>query len=151
MTRGKLNTVAMFWEQVEKSDDHWHWRGTTTSDGYGVFSLRVTGFTDSLAHRIAYQLERGQIPVGLHIDHLCRVRHCVNPDHMELVTRGENVRRGNNHNRDKTHCPQGHEYTEENTYRRPGDPTQRYCRSCMAVRSKDGHTQRWRKRKAMSA
>ncbi len=76
------------------------------------------------AHRFIYEETRGDIPEGKELDHLCRNTWCVNPSHLEPVTHIENVRRGvrknpngyGSHNRNKTHCPQGHEYSLENTY-----------------------------------
>jgi hypothetical protein len=76
-------------------------------------------------HRAVYERYVGPIPPGLEIDHLCRVRNCVNPAHLEAVTRGENVRR---QMAVITHCPQGHEYTTANT--RVGRDRKRGCRRC---------------------
>jgi len=109
------------------------WNAYTNRKGYGVFG--VEGRKTALAHRVAYEAENGQIPVGLVIDHLCRVRNCVNPKHMEAVTQKENVQRGmaGKHQLEKTHCPQGHEYAGDNLYVYPpgsvhaGD---RRCRTC---------------------
>ena len=70
-----------------------------------------------LAHRFAYELLRGPIPEGMTIDHLCRTRSCVNPEHFEVVTRGENVLRGVGPpamNARKTHCAKGHPLVEGN-------------------------------------
>lgn len=75
-----------FWEKVEKTGTCWLWRGAIERQGYGVFENRK-------AHRIAFTLIGGVIPTGLQLDHLCFVRHCVNPDHLEPVTAKENVRR----------------------------------------------------------
>lgn len=79
------------WAKVVKTEDCWLWTGSRTTKGYG--HLLVDGrFTQ--AHRLAYELEVGPIASGLVIDHLCRVRHCVNPAHLEPVTNRENLRRG---------------------------------------------------------
>lgn len=108
----------------------WRWLGARTPNGYGTF--RFKNRTQPV-HRWAYEEWVGPIPEGLEIDHLCRTRDCINPDHLEAVTRAENMRRatparGADHgNGRKTHCPQGHEYTPENTYERRG---RRYCRVC---------------------
>jgi len=91
---------------------------------------------NKVAHRISYELLKGDIPEGLDLDHLCRNRGCVNPDHLEPVTRKENLLRGNTipakHAR-KTHCPQGHEYTKGNTF--ISKSGSRHCRKCRAIRS----------------
>lgn len=83
------------------------------------------------AHRVAYMLFRGAIPEGKQLDHLCRTRHCVNPDHLEAVTVKENLLRGESWsgvNHRKTHCKQGHEFSVENTAIRSGGG--RTCRTC---------------------
>ena len=69
----------------------WEWRGARTTDGYGTFSIHSKTV---YAHRYSYEIHMGDIPDGLVLDHLCRVRHCVNPGHLEAVTNAENVRRG---------------------------------------------------------
>lgn len=69
----------------------WNWSGSHTPKGYGRIS--VSGKA-AYTHRESYQLHVGPIPAGLHIDHLCRNRGCFNPDHLEAVTPGENIRRG---------------------------------------------------------
>jgi hypothetical protein len=71
----------------------WEWRGCVNSRGYGCFSFGGKG-RSVLAHRWAYERHVGPIPDGLTLDHLCRNRRCVNPAHLEPVTVGENVRRG---------------------------------------------------------
>lgn len=71
---------------IRAADECWPWVGSVTGDGYG--QMRGRG-----AHRVAYELHVGPIPTGLVIDHLCHVRHCVNPRHLEAVTNQENSRR----------------------------------------------------------
>lgn len=68
----------------------WLWTASLNNFGYGNFSLHGK---PTLAHRAAWEIYVAPIPAGLHIDHLCRVRHCVNPEHLEVVTRAENMRR----------------------------------------------------------
>ncbi len=105
----------------------WVWTGTKTSTGYGVIHEGgVDGGRRLRAHRVAYELFVGPIPEGLVLDHLCRNPLCVNPEHLEPVTIGENVRRGEPPNR--TQCPRGHAYDDDNTYRRPSGG--RVCRTC---------------------
>jgi hypothetical protein len=133
-----VTALARFLAKVDlpdSTDDCWLWTGATTRrvNGYGRFSVagRLT-----LAHRFAYEYVRGPIPVGLEIDHLCRKPPCVNPWHLEPVTRSINVRRGRAiersiaRNRAKTHCPHGHPYDEANTYVAPTG--YRQCRVCKA-------------------
>lgn len=106
------------------------WTGNRMVNGYGVLSL-ARGVT-VLAHRWAYEHFVGPIPEGLVIDHLCRVRHCVNPDHLEAVTNEENLRRGAGYglrNGMRSACINGHEYTPENTYTHPTKGSVR-CREC---------------------
>lgn len=73
----------------------WPWHGALTLEGYGIFAVAAGGAERRIfcAHRLAYQLIRGPIPAGMQLDHLCRVRHCVNPTHVEVVTSAENNRR----------------------------------------------------------
>ena len=87
------------------------------------------GERSEYTHRISYRLWVGEILPGLSIDHLCRRRLCVNPAHLEAVTNAENHAR----RPIPTHCPQGHPYTRENTYRSTSDRNW-YCRRCHAAR-----------------
>ena len=108
-----------FWGKVAKTDECWNWTAATTY-GYGVMGFHESGKHRTVrAHRVSYELLIGPIPEDLVIDHLCRNRACVNPDHMELVTIGTNVLRGEGLTAkyaQATHCDNGHEYTEANTY-----------------------------------
>jgi len=90
-----------FWESVTKTSGCWIWTRPGTNNGYGVliFEGKRQG-----AHRVAYQLLVGPIPNGFTVDHLCRVKRCVNPDHLEAVTRQENSSR----NRGDWQCFNGH-------------------------------------------
>jgi hypothetical protein len=87
-----------FWQYVhpEPNTGCWLWSGSTSTGGYGyILDYEGAAKKAMRAHRWAYEKLRGPIPDGLHLDHLCRVRCCVNPDHLEAVTSGENTRRGN--------------------------------------------------------
>jgi hypothetical protein len=128
------NHPARFWSKVTFTESCWLWTSSIDRGGYGQFDL---GNKSTIAHRWAYEFCVGDIPEGLDLDHLCRVRHCVNPDHLEPVTRSENMRRSpiaiSGINARKTHCKRGHEFTPENTYR---DSRGRKCRECVLAASR---------------
>ena len=130
MKRKKYNVKSpeeRFWLKVQKTDYCWNWKECPDKGGYGHFRLNDKFV---MAHRFSYELFKGKISQGLTIDHLCRNPLCVNPEHLEVVTMKENILRGTSFsaiNARKTHCPQGHEYNESNTYI---NNSQRYCRIC---------------------
>jgi hypothetical protein len=105
-----------FWKKVIKSDNGcWEWIGGKNPDGYGSFGL--AGGKVTSAHRWSYEKSIGPIPNGLTIDHICRNRACVNPDHLECVSFIENILRGTGWtaiNKRKGTCPAGHEYDKTN-------------------------------------
>ena len=120
---------------VHEETGCWEWTAGKVPNGYGMFWMdgRHHG-----AHRVSWLLHKGFIPVGLQLDHLCRVRHCVNPDHLEPVTTQENLLRGETnaaHNAAKTHCPQGHPYAGSNLYR--SKTNERYCLTCIRQRKRE--------------
>lgn len=130
------SAVTRFWERVALHDDDqcWLWTATCSPSGYGRF---CANYKETPAHRFSYERLVGPIPDGLVIDHLCRVRNCVNPRHMEPVTLGENSRRGDNANRRKTHCPRGHAYAEHGeTNRQVSGGPHRFCRLCYQARKR---------------
>lgn len=114
----------------------WLWTGGTFRNGYG--SVWLDG-RNLLVHRVVYMALVGHIPRSRpHLDHVCRVRACCNPAHLEPVTIEENNLRAR-----RPACPQGHLLEGENVYRRPDSPTSRGCRTCRAAA-----TARYRARKA---
>lgn len=130
MARHRLPAAERFWAKVEKTEGCWLWQGSINPDGYGQIWVGDT-LRMAKAHRFSYQLHKGEISEGLEIDHLCKVRRCVNPDHLDLVTHRENLLRGDTfqaRNAAKTQCPKGHAYTPENTYVPPAGG--RRCRAC---------------------
>lgn len=129
--------AELFWAKVNKTGECWLWTGAIQSGGYG--ELAGAGHRPLLAHRVSYELLVGEIPPGLQVDHLCRVRACVNPEHLEPVTCKENIRRGRNAHREKTHCPQGHPYEAANLISRVGT---RRCRTCQNQHNRDYRARR---------
>ena len=121
------------WAKVDKSGDCWQWLGGFDRHGYGRHWHTEQG--DRRAHRLAYELVKGSIPDGLTLDHLCRNKWCVNPDHLEAVTAGVNVLRGDTpaaRNAAKRECWAGHPFDERNTHVRADG--RRECRACMRDR-----------------
>ena len=120
--------LQKFWSRVKVVGNCWEWQGGIKCDGYGSFYWNKKYYP---SHRVCYEIMVGLIPIGLQLDHLCRNRKCCNPDHLEPVTRRENILRGDSivaHNSQKTHCPQKHEYTPENTWK--NGKGSRVCRIC---------------------
>ena len=128
-----------FWFKVDAMGVCWEWQAAKDTKGYGVFNPNGTLVR---SHRFAYENLVGPIPEGLQLDHLCRNRICVNPDHLEPVTQGVNTDRGTARIRlsiqgaNITHCPRGHEYTEENTHVNKRNGT-RKCRKCHRDRERE--------------
>lgn len=137
-----------FEKSVLKTDKCWLWQRKLKKDsGYGTFYVKGK---QKRAHCVAYELYVGEIPAGFTIDHLCRVRHCVNPNHLEPVTRGENVKRGEagKYQTLRTECPKGHKYDEENTF--TSKQNKRICRKCARARylqNKEKYNQNRRNKK----
>lgn len=128
------NVRERFEAKVQRGDTPdacWLWTAFLPACGYGRFY--VNGKLH-LAHRISYEMFVGPIPEGLCLDHLCRVRNCVNPRHLEPVTHQENVRRGEAglNYASKTECPKGHPYSGKNLVVLKNG--QRRCKACHSAR-----------------
>lgn len=139
MQYGDDRLPPRFWDRVRvDASGCWTWTGAKTAGGYGTFIL-ARGDTRTTAHRVAYRELVGEFDDDLVVDHLCGVRCCVNPAHLEPVTQAENLHRcesASTVNATKTHCPLGHEYTPANTYRRKDRPG-RMCRACNLIRMRE--------------
>lgn len=142
MAPRKRPPIERFAEKLRALDNGCvEWTAYVGKNGYGRFYVDGRG---ALAHRWSYQFHVGPIPSGLVIDHLCRNTRCVNPDHLEAVTASENVRRGTGPQiaveryRAITHCPQGHPYTDENTYRGGRGRT---CITCKRAKRREQYQQ----------
>lgn len=143
-----------FWEKVNKDGPIpefrpdlgpcWLWEASCDQYGYGRLGVWKKGKTvPRQAYRIAYELSVGPIADGLTLDHLCRVPACVNPAHLEPVTKSENERRGLRGVL-TTHCPQGHPYDAANTYVDPKGG--RRCRICARTANRERYRSRTRTR-----
>ena len=140
--------MKSFWNKINKNGPIssfrpdlgacWIWTSYITEKGYGRTTLKNN--KKVYVHRYVYELTKGLIPNDLELDHLCRVRNCCNPNHLRLVTSKENTTAAGSQvffngkeQSIKMHCPQGHEYTKENTYnsiRKHNGKTFRGCKIC---------------------
>ena len=143
-----------FWKKVDKNGPIptyapqlgpcWLWIASLMHQGYGQFGVGTVGVDRIVrrAHVIAYEQVVGKVPIGLELDHLCRVRACVNPTHLEPVTHAENLARG--YWAMKTHCPSGHPYNDENTRWVVSNIRGRHrkCRACLAGQNQRAYLKR---------
>lgn len=123
--------IDRFVYRIEQDGDCWRWTGSTDGDGYGKISLPGRRNGSMMSHRFSYLYHVGEIPAGLHLDHLCRNTLCANPWHLEPVTLEENNRRKWRH---VTHCVAGHGFSPENT---DYDRGRRRCKECGRRRSRE--------------
>lgn len=138
-----------FFSKVDISDQCWNWLGSNNGDGYGQiwFNGRMV-----LVHRICFEHFNHKIPDGMVIDHKCRNRSCVNPNHLQVVTLKENIQLGipyrkdfyntGNRNIKRTHCKRGHEFTQENLVK---SAKGRMCRTCHNAYNREYSRKNWRK------
>ena len=149
-------TELLYLERIDarydkpSEDECWIWTGYLNPKGYGRAPAgKVSDKAKSiLTHRAMYELYVGQIPLDLTIDHLCRNTACGNPKHLRILTVSENSK-GNGWAR-KTHCPQGHEYTDENTYyyKQSNGGSKRNCKTCKRESGRRRHAKAKAKKQA---
>jgi|MDSZ01.2.fsa_nt_gb hypothetical protein len=152
--RARASIKDRFWRHSVKSSDCWEWAGPKNHYGYGVLSTGGRNGKSVLAHRYSWELHNGPLPIGdgYHgtvVRHKCDNRSCVNPEHLEIGSQKDNVadmdkrgRRVSNprsgpehHNGGKTHCINGHEFNDKNTYTHP-KTGHRYCKVCKSDKAK---------------
>ena len=133
--------LKRFWAKVDKrvEEECWEWTGARSKKGYGQFCVNKIAKS---THRISYVIHKGEIPEGLMICHACNNPSCVNPNHLYAGTGKDNAQQavvdGRLAPQQKTHCINGHEFTEENTFLRvrKGRGTTRVCRECKRLSDK---------------
>ncbi len=137
--RQKQDLITRFWSKVNKTKSCWIWSGTITPSGYGYLNIKQKNIR---AHRAVLILNGIEIPEGLVVDHLCKNRICVNPEHLRIVTVAVNALENSDCptaiNNNKSHCINGHELNVKNTRRsqRKNGKLRRTCRICCKIRAR---------------
>ncbi len=130
--------VARFWEFVQRSDGCWLWTGSISYDGYPRYFYGPRPIKNAMAHRASYEWAREcSLLPGFQLHHLCGVRHCVNPLHLEIVTPSEHRREHPHPKASWSHCINGHPFNAANTYIRKGrEAGRRSCKACIRERKR---------------
>ena len=132
-----LTPVERFWQKVDKTSSCWLWTAALDRDGYGKIGVNGKSIR---SHRYSYELHKGELEGGMVVDHLCKVRNCVNPAHLRIVTWVQNIFENSNSpariNRDKTQCKHGHSLKGNNLYVQP-KTGKRYCKICDRRRARE--------------
>lgn len=127
-----------FWGNTHKTDNCWLWKGSTRGRHPLMYGILWDGNKHLGAHRFSYEIHNGPIPLDYSVCHTCDNPLCVNPSHLFLGTHTDNMRDKLAKNRcgqkNKTHCPQGHEYNQLNTY--TSNAGSRHCRICAKLRER---------------
>lgn len=133
-----------FWSKVEFTDSCWLWTAGVSSSGYGAFTIHYPKKVS--AHRFSYYLTYSVCPPnGYQIDHLCRNKRCVRPDHLEAVTQADNIHRART---SSLYCPREHFMSVENT---EWDRGKRVCAECHRARSRHWYAQSGRLQRGLRA